>query len=193
MAGEIRVRSEIATLEAIVTSSPGPEFDLMVPENLESYRQRKDGALEKNPDYLLFDDLVLLSAMQAEHASLVDAIRAVTGFKNHHTWRDLLVQTLGDPAVRADVIKRALALEDALYHPDDRELDVARGLLEGLDAPRLADALITGRDPHDNLPIFSWPTPNALFARDLWAVVGDAAVMTYAAEPRAGARCCCRA
>lgn len=186
MSSEIRVRSEIAGLEAVVTSSPGLEFDLMVPENLESYRSRRDGGVERNPDYLLFDDLVLLSAMQAEHASLVDVIRAVTGSRNHHTWRDLLVQVLGDAAVRAEVIARTLALEDALYRPDARALDVARALLEALDAQRLADALITGRDPHDSHPVFSWPTPNALFARDLFAIVGDAAVMTYAAEPARG-------
>ena len=180
---KIHVHSEIAPLELIVTSPPGPEFDLMLPENLEPYRPGPDGHLAPSPDYLLFDDLVLLSAMQSEHAQLVEVVRAVTGHRGHFTWRQLLVETLGEPEVRREVVHRTLELEDRLYPHPPGERDAIRGALEELDAPRLAEALILGRHPVDRRPLFRWPAPNALFARDLMAVVGDAVVMTYAAEP----------
>lgn len=186
MSTPVHVHSEIAPLELIVTSPPGPEFELMLPENLEPHRPGPSGALVANPDYLLFDDLVLLSAMQREHAQLVDVLRSVTGARGCVTWRQLLVETLGEPDVRREVIRRALELEAGLYHPSNAELDAARGALLDLDAPRLAEALILGRHPLDRRALFRWPTPNALFARDLMAVVGDAVVMTYAAEPARG-------
>ncbi|TNF35043.1 MAG: hypothetical protein EP329_06620 [Deltaproteobacteria bacterium] len=180
------VHSEIAPLELIVTSPPGPEFDLMLPENLEAHRPGPDGHLVPSPDYLLFDDLVLLSAMQAEHKQLVDVVSAVTGHRGHFTWRQLLVETLGEPEVRREVIHRTLELEDRLYPHKAAERDAIHGALTELDAPRLAEALILGRHPNDGRPLFRWPAPNALFARDLMAVVGDAVVMTYAAEPARG-------
>jgi len=182
----ITVESEIAPLELIVTSPPGPEFDLMVPDNLEPYRLSDSGAHEPNPDYLLFDDLVLLPAMQDEHRALVEVIAAVTGPRGHFTWRELLVATLDDASVCEEVVARSLELEASLYPRSAASHDHARGVLLSLDAPRLADALICGRDPFDLQPLFRWPAPNALFARDLWAVVGDAAIMTYAAEPARG-------
>ncbi|PKN54331.1 MAG: hypothetical protein CVU56_27255 [Deltaproteobacteria bacterium HGW-Deltaproteobacteria-14] len=182
----IAVHSEIAPLELIVTSPPGPEFDFMLPENLEAYRPDAEGRLGPSPDYLLFDDLVLLSAMQSEHAQLVEVVRAVTGQRGHFTWRQLLVETLGEPEVRREVIHRTLELEDRLYPHRAAERDALRGALEDLDAPRLAEALILGRHPADRRPLFRWPAPNALFSRDLMAVVGDAVVMTYAAEPARG-------
>ena len=62
MTVRVEVKSETAPLELIVTSRPGPEFEAMVPENLERYRPGPGGQPIRNPDYLLFDDLVLLSA-----------------------------------------------------------------------------------------------------------------------------------
>lgn len=183
---DIGVRSEISPLELVVTSPPGDEFDLMVPENLERHRHTDDGKLVKSRDYLLFDDLVLRSAMQSEHARLVDIIRAVTGREGHITWRQLLVETLGRPEARAEAIERSLALEGRLYGVDDRSLGAIQARLQTLDAPRLTAAFVTGRDPNDAMQLFRWPSPNALFARDLCAVAGDGIVLTYAAEPARG-------
>ncbi len=187
MTPTVNVSSELAALSLIVTSPPGPEFDLMVPDNLERYRRDEaSGRLIDSPDYLLFDDLVLLSQMQVEHRQLVDVVSAVTGANNHLTWRSLLVETLSDAEARHQAIDRTLALEARLYHASSARRDAVRVALEELDAPRLTQAFTTGRHPYDNRPLFCWPAPNALFARDLAAVVGDAVVMTYAAEPARG-------
>ncbi len=180
----VQVHSELAPLECVVVSPPGREFDLMVPENLERYRPDAGGAPVPSEDYLLFDDLVLLPELAREHAQLFGVLEAMTGPGGVLAWRDLLVQTLGDEGARAAAIDRCLELEAKLYPGDERAQ--ARAVLGGLDAPRLAEALITGRAPVTGERLFRWPAPNTLFARDLAAAVGDAVVMTYAAEPARG-------
>lgn len=179
----VGIESETGPLEAIMTSPPDIEFELMVPDNLERWRVGADGRLEDNPDYLLFDDLVLLGAMQREHAQLVSLLRAVTGEVGLHTFRGMLAATIGDGAVRTALIDAALALEGELHGTPDAALRAIEAQLVGLDTMRLTDALITGYDRYGQRRLLRWPLPNALFARDLGAVVGDAIVLTHAAEP----------
>ena len=179
----IGVRSEVTDLELIVTSPPGSEFEAMVPENLGRNRRRPDGALESNPDYLLFDDLVLLSEMEREHALLRRAITAVTGEEGHFTFRDLLLGTLAEGGVSERVIDDCVELDRELYGVPSGEGDEAARILHDMDAANLAEALITGREPHGRRRrLLRWPLPNVLFARDLAAVVGNAIVITHAAE-----------
>ena len=180
----IQVHSEITPLECVVVSPPGREFDLMVPENLERYRLNTQGAPVPSEDYLLFDDLVLLPELAREHAQLVRVLEAMTGPGGVLAWRDLLIQTLGDAHVRDQAIDRCLELEAKLYPRDGRPR--IREVLASLDATQLAEALLSGRAPATGDRLFQWPAPNTLFARDLAAAVGDAVVMTYAAEPARG-------
>lgn len=183
MSVEIDIQSETAPLALIVTSRPGLEFEAMVPENLERYRPGPDGAPTENPDYLLFDDLVLLSALQREHDQLTSVLRAVTGREGQVDFRWLLASTLSSPDARAEVIGATLALERELYGASEGEVGHIKGALEELDATRLAEALISGRAPHSAEAILKWPAPNVLFARDLVVALGDALVLTHAAEP----------
>lgn len=183
MSDKVAVWGEVSPLELIVTSPPSVEFDRMEPANLQHYRRAADGSLEDNPDYLLFDDLVLLSSLRHEHRQLTDVVEAVVGTQGHYTFRHLLASTLHRVEVRSEVISEALALEAELYAADRVSLRRSRAGLEGLDATRLADALITGRVPHETEPVLRWPLPNVLFARDLAAVCGEAIVLTYAARP----------
>ena len=183
MSVSVGVASEIGPLELVVTSRPGAEFDHMVPENLERYRPGPGGLPVHNPDYLLFDDLVLLSALKREHATLVSILTAVTGTAGHVDFRWLLASALGTEPARREVIDGTLALERELYGVDEATCEAARVELDGLDATRLADALVTGAVPHGPSRLLRWPAPNTLFARDLAATVGGAFVLTYAAEP----------
>lgn len=179
----VQVQSEVGPLELVITSRPGGEFDQMLPENLERYRPGPDGRPVENPDYLLFDDLVVTSVLQAEHAGLVRVLRAVTGTRGHMDFREILAGALADPTARTEAITGVLRLEAELHGssaPDSRR---ARAGFDALDAPTLAEALISGRDPDSGAQLLRWPAPNALFARDLAAAVGDALVLTYGAEP----------
>lgn len=176
------VASEIGRLRAVITSSPGREFERMVPANLERYRV-EGGVICKNPDYLLFDDLVLTSALVDEHAQLDRVIRAVVGPTKQLSFRDLLKGSLFDAGAREETIDECLALEAELYGRGEAELREVRAALMDLDGPRLAETLITGREPYTTRDHLRWPAPNTLFARDLGAFVGDAIVLTHAAEP----------
>jgi arginine deiminase len=155
----------------------------MVPENLERYRPGPGGVAVPNPDYLLFEDLVLLSELQAEHAAFTSVLRAVTGEEGQVDFRWLLASALSVADARQEAIDGALELERRLYGTDEAARNEARGVLERLDATRLAEALVTGREPQGLRRLLRWPIPNTLFTRDLAAVVGDAFVLTYAAEP----------
>ena len=183
MSVSIDIRSETAPLSLIVTSRPGPEFEAMVPENLERYRPGPDHQPVTNPDYLLFDDLVLLSALQREHDQLTSILKAVTGHEGHVDFRWLLASALSAQDAREEVIGATIALERELYAASDTEARRIRDALEALDATRLAEALITGRAPHTANSLLKWPAPNVLFARDLIVAMGDALVLTHAAEP----------
>lgn len=182
-AAPTRVHSEIAQLELIVTSRPEREFERMIPANLEPYVEREGGVFSPNPDYLLFDDLVLLSALKKEHAQLDAVIRAVVGDDGLLTWRELLVEVLGMSGARDEAIDAALGVEDRVYGLDRQTKLARQNALHALGARRLATALISGVDPTNGNTLLRWPAPNILFARDLASVTGDAITLTHAARP----------
>lgn len=179
----IDVRSEIDPLELVVTSRPGHEFDHMVPENLEAWRTGPDGRPVPNPDYLQFDDLVLRSALQREHRTLEEVVRAATDDAGQVDVRTLLATALGEPEAREEAIAESLELEQRHYGVGEAPRREARSVLRALDATRLAEALVSGREPEAGRAVLRWPLPNMLFARDLAAAVGDALVPSYAATP----------
>lgn len=183
MTVRVDVQSEISPLELVVTSRPGPEFQAMLPENLERYHPGPDGEPVRNPDYLLFDDLVLLSALQREHDQLTRILSAVTGDEGQVDFRGLLADTLTHAPARDDVIAQVTDLERELYGVDEASCRRARQGLEPLDAEALAETILSGRDPQGGAPLLRWPAPNTLFTRDLVVAVGDALVLTHAAEP----------
>ncbi len=177
------ITSEIGRLTACVLCAPGPEHDAMAPDHISPLRLGPYG-WESNPDYLLFDDLVLLPQLQAEHAALRRLVAAFTGDRNCLDLRDLLGHVLALPAARAEVIEEVLDLEGQLGLAGPR-LAHARAALADLSAADLCHALVAGADPESGAAILSYPAPNLLFARDLLAVVGSAVVLGW---PRSRAR-----
>lgn len=177
------IGNETGPLQACILSTPGPEFDAMVPAHIAPLVETEVG-WRPNPQYLLFDDLVQLDHLQAEHAQLRAVVAAVTGPRGCWDLRALLVQTLMLAEARAHVIAEVLRLEsqwhDAPLPP--RHLEAA---LQALDPVVLGDVLLTGMGPDDGAQLLASPAPNLLFARDLWAVVGDALLLGY---PRSRAR-----
>ncbi len=176
--------SETGALTSCATFAPSAEFDCMVPAHIEALAADAHGQYQANPDYLLFDDLVQLSLLQSEHAQLTAVIRAVTGSAQQLDLRAMLVEILADPAAAAEIAQEVLVLEDQIEErPEKRQL--ARERLRDRTPGDWATMLLSGVDPHDNERVLRWPLPNWLFARDLWAVVGDAVVVGY---PRSRAR-----
>jgi arginine deiminase len=174
------ITSEIGRLEAVVIHRPGAEFDRMWPENIAAYRHAEDGSIHANPDYLLFDDLVLLPQLREEHDQLAAVLRAVTGPDGVLDVREVLRRALYDEQARAAVLEAAIEADRETYA---WEVTVAqRRALERMDPDMLAMALVLGSDPATGERLFRWPMPNLLFTRDLGAVVGEAIVLTHARE-----------
>ena len=176
--------SETAPLTACITCAPGDEFDCMAPHHIEALLRGPRGHYQPNPDYLLFDDLVLLPHLQAEHAQLVDVIRAVTGREGCLDLRTMLGRVVAERGVATDVIEEVLELEGQCGTAPPVLARTRRRLLE-LGAAELVQALVTGTDPETGFDLLRWPMPNWMFARDCWAVVGAAIVVGY---PRLNAR-----
>ncbi len=176
--------SETAPLTACITCAPGDEFDCMAPRHIEALEADARGRYRPNPDYLLFDDLVLLPHLQAEHAQLVDVIRAVTGRAGCLDLRSMLQRVLADASVAATVIEEVLELEGQCGTAKPA-LERARHRLRELGAAELVQALASGTDPETGFDLLRWPMPNWMFARDCWAVVGSGIVVGY---PRLNAR-----
>lgn len=174
-----RVSSEVGQLRACVGCGPGSEFDRMLPRHIEAASLTSQGTLEPNPDYLLFDDLVLRDVLAREHRILFDVIRAAVGDAQVFDLRDLLIDVLVDPAVRAEVVEEVAALERRI----GAELsEAARGWLLDASPRQCAQALLSGARP-DGTALMRWPMPNWLFARDCMAVVGDVLVQMRPRHP----------
>ena len=183
MATSLHADSEIGRLQACVLSAPGPEHDAMLPAHIAPLRLGPYG-WQANPEYLLFDDLVLLPQLQAEHAVLRGLVAAFAGERGTFDFRTMLGQVLADPACRAGIVNEVLDLDGQLGAPGP-QLVRARARMADLAPLELTYALTAGCDPEDGSTLLTGPVPNLLFARDLWAVVGDALVLGY---PRTRAR-----
>lgn len=174
------IQSELGRLRAIIMHQPGPELDKMTPDNLSHYVRGPDDRLQENPDYLLFDDLVLLSRLRAEHAQILSILTAVCGHTEVHHLRDLLRTTVHVPEARAALVDAVCDQERVVWN---NELSVEdRTLLLETDPLNLVKTLIRGTAPSGRR-VLKWPLPNLMFTRDLAAVVGGGVLLTYAQKP----------
>lgn len=188
------IHDEVSRLQSCALFAPGDELDRMLPRHIEAYVLAAEApvgpgeahalgaeTLRDNRDYLLFDDLVLLPLLRDEHAELASVVRAVTGPHACLDVRVMLGEVLADESVAAEVVADVLA-DDRLGPAERHAADVALTKLRGA---RLAEALIQGALPHAETAILPAPAPNLLFARDLWAPIGDAIALGW---PRHRAR-----
>ncbi len=176
----LSVHTELGRLREIAIHQPGPELDLMTPDNIVAYRQADDGTFVQNRNYLLFDDLVFLSKLREEHEQIIKVLRATCGHADTHQIRDLLRTLLHDNTARARVVSDVAALERSVWGWDLTEAD--RGALLELDPHNLLKTLVRGT-MRDGRRMLKWPIPNLMFTRDLAAVVGESVLLAYARKP----------
>jgi arginine deiminase len=149
----------------------------MTPDNIVAHCTNEHGVLGPNPDYLLFDDLVLLSRLRKEHDQIVQVLQATCGRDQTLEVRDLLRTLLHNQDVREQVIGESIAIDERCWGQSVSKSDRTR--LMDLDAHNLVKALTRGTLA-DGSRILRWPVPNLIFTRDLAAIVGDQVVLTYA-------------
>ncbi len=172
-----RVDSEVGKLRAVLLHRPGKELKRLTP---------------RNNDQLLFDSIPWVGRAQREHDAFADVLRG----------RGVEVLLL------AEVLRDAL--EDPRAHTagvhaavDDRRLggdlgDSLRSYLSGVDAPTLAEVLMSGvtfeelpaaegaslvrkmHHPHD---FAVDPLPNLLFTRDSSAWIADRVAISSLTMP----------
>ncbi|EIM76394.1 arginine deiminase [Nitritalea halalkaliphila LW7] len=90
---KLRLYSEFGTLQAVLMHRPAREIDRLTPYNKE---------------YLLFEDVPYLEAMQQEHDVFTDLIKQTTGATVYRL-HELLVQVLADENTRQQMLQAHLA------------------------------------------------------------------------------------
>ena len=138
---------------------------------------RPDGGVSRvtprRSDELLFDDIVYLPAMQAEHDVFTAVLRAFCGQEGVRDWSELLVEALGH-----DDGQRRAFLEDVVAYAELPRATL--DFLQGLSDAALADVLISGYHAPADRFVFD-PIPNFVFTRDLAIGVNGHLVLAKAA------------
>ncbi len=159
MHAQVHIDSEIGPLRRVIVHRPD--------EGIARISPRRAGEL-------LFDDIVYLPQMQAEHDIFRQVLEAFVGPDNVLETQQLLKEAIEhDEQTRAWMIERVIEYEELprSYKP----------LLEALEADVLAETLITGYHEAEDLILFD-PIPNFIFTRDIAAVVNDHVIITRAAK-----------
>lgn len=175
------VSTEYGPLQVCAFVPPGPEHDYMVPAHLEPV-VRSAANWWANPDYLLFDDLVLLPQLRAEHAELQAVLAAATGPAGAVDLRQWLREVLANRPVAEQVIAEVIELE-AQRGPLPTASSEATARLADLGSEDLLAALLSGVCPQTEQQLLRTPAPNLLFARDLLASIGSAVALGWPQMP----------
>jgi arginine deiminase len=155
----VQVSNEIGQLKKVIVHEPDEGILRVSPK--------------KSAD-LLFDDIVYLPAMQAEHKIFTDVLRSQIGTENVLETDRLLKE-----ALRADLNHREKLIHSLV---DYEELPKSiTSLLGKKSDEELAETLITGYDKQTETVLFD-PIPNFLFTRDIAVTIGEHILITKAAK-----------
>ena len=134
------VESEIGKLEYVILHAPGKEIEHMTPENAHKF---------------LFSDILNYREAMSNYKDFEGSLRKVT---NVLTFKDLLIDAIGDEKVRQTLVSSVCEREDRPY---------LKEVLNGLSVEDLATVLIEG---YDNAGLKERyilpPVPNLFFMRD---------------------------
>ena len=169
------VSTEVGRLRTVLLHRPGNELKRLTP---------------RNNDTLLFDGLPWVDRAQEEHDGFAETLRS-RGVEVLYL-RDLLIQTLADPAARAkalqDVvsdIRLGITLRNYLlrYLADLAPEELAEVLMAGLrnDEVQGTGSLVAALYRPEDFLID--PLPNLLFTRDSSVWIGDRVAITSLAMP----------
>lgn len=156
---KINVSSEIGKLKRVIVHRPDEGIARISPRRAEE---------------LLFDDIVHLPQMQAEHDIFTNVLRAFLGDENVLETRQLLVEALDTASdTKEEMIEKII---------DYEELPPSYAKMLGqLSNEDLADTLITGYLESGNHILFD-PIPNFIFTRDISVTVNDHILILKAAK-----------
>ena len=168
----VGIRSEIGALGSVIIHSPGEEHSMMLPHHTHEWVGSKNP--QKNPDYLLFDDIIYTDKAQKQHGCLRGVLDKFTQ-GNCYEVTEMLRSIMVDANIRESIIHDSIDLEKRLFN---RKID-SKSLLD-LPPDSLLKTLLSG-SIHENdraTKIFSHPLPNLIFTRDIAAVIGKTVLIT---------------
>ncbi|GAB3646766.1 arginine deiminase [Echinicola sediminis] len=153
---DLRINSEFGTLKTVLMHRPGKEIDRLTPYNKE---------------FLLFEDVPYLEAMQLEHDYFTNVIKQTTGAQIL-SLHELLMETMSDDQILFKMMEEALTFSRLSHFTES--------ILERLSTSECATALIAGVKVHElkkkinKLPLVDLmdlafvipPCPNLYFQRD---------------------------
>ncbi|WP_339702444.1 arginine deiminase family protein [Algoriphagus aquimarinus] len=156
----LRLNSEFGTLKAVLMHRPGKEIDRLTPYNKE---------------FLLFDDVPFLEALQKEHDVFVNLIKESTGAQVYQL-RELLIRVLYDQEVLLKLLQESLNRSGMVH--------LAEAILVRYSTAECAGILTAGLKVHElrkklpNLNVGELmeyafvisPCPNLYFQRDPMAL-----------------------
>jgi arginine deiminase len=155
----IYVNSEIGQLEKVIVHRPEEGISRISP---------------KRSDELLFDDIVYLPQIQAEHDIFTSILKKFMGKENVLYLHDLLLEALeADQQAQEEIIARIIDFEEL-------PSKYIRTLSQ-LENHRLTEVLISGYLAEDDLILFD-PIPNFIFTRDIAVTIKDQVIITRAAK-----------
>lgn len=155
----IYVDSEIAQLQKVVVHRPDTGVSRVTPKRAEE---------------LLFDDIVHLPTMQAEHDVFTNVLKAILGHDAVVDTYSLLVEALRtDTEYRDELLTKSCAGNDLPMSYKSRFAEMS--------PERLAEVLISGYDQESDRIYFD-PIPNFVFTRDIAVTIKDYILITKAAR-----------
>lgn len=159
MPNQVNVSSEIGSLKRVIVHRPDSGIARISPKRAEE---------------LLFDDIVHLPRMQAEHDTFTAVLGAFLGKDNVMETRQLILEALdADGDTKLELLDLIVNYEELPKSTHD--------LLKELPHETLSEVLITGYCADDDHILFD-PIPNFIFTRDIAVVVNDHVVVTKAAK-----------
>ncbi len=159
MQAKVQVSSEIGQLKRVIVHRPDSGISRISPKRAEE---------------LLFDDIVHLPRMQAEHDTFTEVLKAFLGPDNVLETTALIREALdADAETKTELLNLIVGYEEL---PTS-----AKDMLSELPHDVLSEVLITGYYPEQDYILFD-PIPNFIFTRDIAVVVNDHVVVTKAAK-----------
>lgn len=170
MGFQIKIKSEIGKLRAVLLKRPGKEIENITPATMHD---------------LLFDDIPYLSEAQKEHDRFAEILRQ-NGTKVLYL-DNLITEVLKDRNVKSNFISQmitnsgftdgttAIFLKE--YFSNLRPNDLVEKLMTGLRKEEVGGKLknLRGFPEIDTDPFVMAPMPNLYFTRDLASVIGQGA------------------
>ena len=170
------VRSEISSLEMVLTHRPGLEHKFVSPNHIREMVE-ENGKLIPNPEFILFDDITDHIKIGEEHDNLTQVLNAWTD-GNCIQLTSLLTELFEDEQLKISVFNECLELDKLNYginYQTDSEF------IRGLSPSDFVNVFIHGQI--NGQKVFHLPLPNYMWTRDIGVVFGNSILVTNACYP----------